>query len=729
MSAISQPTATPKAPGRVSDPLLDSLRILTELFGRPVASETLAAGLPLEAELFTPELFVRAAARQGIASTVVRKRLSRVSRLLLPAVLLLDNGEACVLVKKGRRDAQVLFPDDPGTPRKVKLGELAGDYTGYCIFAHPEPEADGRMGDTPAAVDPRNWFWGTLWRFRGYYLEALIAAALVNILALATALYVMNVYDRVVPNNATETLVVLAVGTALAVGFEFLARTIRSYFLDSAARKADVLLASKLFQQAMSLRMEARPGSSGAFASQLREFESLRDFCASATLAALSDVPFVVFFIWVISLIGGPLWLVPGLAVPAVVLVGLLAQWPLAVTMRKHMRESNLKHGLLVESVENSEELKTLSAEGRLLRRFEDYTALTGASASRSRLISSTMVNFTMLVQQAITISVVLWGVFLIGDGELTVGALIACVIISGRGLAPLGQLAGLMVRYQQARTAYLMLNDLMKKPVERPVGRRFVHRGTIRPRFEFSKVDFSYPGQEGEAITDLSCVIPQGEHVGILGRVGSGKSTLLRLALGLYRPLSGAVMLDGVDIQQLDPAIIRRHVGLIGQSPNLFYGTLRDNLTLGAPWVADEALLSILDVVGLLPLVSRHPLGLDLPIGERGMGLSGGQRQSVSIARSLAMAPQGLLMDEPTSAMDHNTEAHFLDGMKRFLAGRTLLVATHKPSVLALVDRLLVVDAGKLVMDGPRDRVLSELGASEGDQAQGQRSPGSGAP
>jgi ATP-binding cassette subfamily C protein LapB len=703
----------------VADPLLQCLHLLTRLFDRPVEPETLAAGLPLGDGGLTPELFLRAARQQGIAATVDRRSFARISRLLLPAVLLLKDGRACVLTALTRRGAEVLLPGDAEGPRRVKRADLAADYAGYCIFAHPQPPPDERSGDLPPPVRSRGWFWGTLWRFRGYYLEAVVAAALVNVLALATALYVMNVYDRVVPNNATETLIVLAVGTGLAILFEFLARTVRSYFLDSAARKVDVLLASKLFQQAVSLRMEERPGSAGAFASQLREFESLRDFCTSATLAVLIDVPFVVFFIWVISLIGGPLAQIPMIAVPAVVLLGLVLQIPLSVVMRQNMRESSLKHGLLVESVENTEALKTLGAEGRLLRRFESYTALSGTSAARSRMISSLMVNATMLVQQAITVTMVLWGVFLIGAGELTVGALIACVILSGRGLAPLGQLAGLMVRFQQARAAYLMLDGLMKKPVERPVGRRFVHRAQLAAGLRFADLCFNYPGQEMAALSSIQASIEQGEHVGVLGRVGSGKSTLLRLALGLYRPTSGAVMLDGVDLQQLDPALVRRRLGLVAQSANLFYGTLRENLAMGAPRLADETLLVAAGVVGLMPLIAQHPLGLDMLIGERGEGLSGGQRQAVSLARALLMEPAGLLLDEPTSAMDHNTEAHFLREMQQWSQGRTLLVATHKPSVLALVDRLLVLEGGRLVMDGPRDQVLREL-SSQAPQPQG---------
>jgi ATP-binding cassette subfamily C protein LapB len=697
-----------------TDPLLTCLAILTRLHGRPVAEQTLSAGLPLRDERLTPSLFIKAAQAQGMAATVAKRRLASISSLLLPAVLLLADGQACVLVRVLRRGrAEVQMPEEGEQTRQVAIKDLAREYTGYCIFAHPQPAEDKRLGDVPATARRRGWFWGTLWRFRGYYLEALLSASLINVLALATSLYVMNVYDRVVPNNATETLMVLALGAGLAVGFEFFARTLRSYFIDTAGRKADVLLASRLFSQALALRMEVKPGSSGAFASQLREYESLRDFCTSATLATLSDVPFIIFFIWVISLIGGELFWISAIAVPLVLLVGLILQIPLSIAMRANLRESSLKHGLLIEAVEGIEALKSMTAEGRMLRRFEDYTALTGRTAARARFLSSMMVNFTMLVQQSITVITVLWGVFLIHEGALTVGALIACVILSGRGLAPLGQVAGLMTRYQHARAAFFSLDDLMKRPVERPEGKRFLHREQIAGAFELKQMEFAYPGQSALALEQVNVRINAGEHVAVLGRVGAGKSSLLKVVAGLFAPVQGAVLLDGVDLAQLDPALVRRYVSYVDQHPRLFFGTLRDNLTLGEPLAEDEEILRVAKQVGLDSLVARDANGLDLEIGERGETLSGGQRQCVALARALLMNPRALLMDEPTAAMDHNTEQFFLQALAAYIEGRTTIIATHKPSVVAMMDRIIVLDEGRVVMDGPRDTVLAQLAGS----------------
>jgi ATP-binding cassette subfamily C protein LapB len=694
------------------DPLLTCLAILTQLHGRPVAEQALCAGLPLRDERLTPALFVKAAQGQGMATTIAKRGLRSISSLLLPAVLLLANGQACVLVRmRSRGRAEILFPEDREQSRIVAIRDLGKEYSGYCIFAHPQPVEDARLGDVPPAVGRRRgWFWGTLWRFRSYYLEALLATSLVNVMALATSLYVMNVYDRVVPNNATETLIVLALGTGLAVGFEFLARTLRSYFIDTAGRKADVLLASRLFAHALGLRMEAKPGSSGAFASQLREYESLRDFCTSATLATLSDVPFIAFFIWVISLIGGPLFWISAIAVPVVLLVGLLVQIPLAIVMRANLREASLKHGLLIEAVEGVEALKSSGAEGRMLRRFEDYTALTGRSSTRARFLSSMMVNFTMLVQQSITVLTVFWGVYLISAGELTVGALIACVILSGRGLAPLGQVAGLMTRYQHARAAFFSLDDLMKRPVERPEGRRFLHRKKILGAFEFKAMSFAYPGQSVHALHEVTAQIKAGEHVALLGRVGAGKSSLLKLLVGLFAPVNGSVMLDGIDLAQLDPAFVRKHIAYVDQHPRLFFGTLRDNLILGAPHADDEQVLQVARQVGLEELIANNEMGLDMEVGERGETLSGGQRQCVALARALLTNPQVVLMDEPTAAMDHATEQVFLRALSTYCKGRTTIVATHKPSVVAMMDRVTVLDGGRIAMDGPRETILAQL-------------------
>ena len=707
----TQQTAQARQGDEFDDSLLECLAILTRLHGRPISPDALAGGLPLENHRLTPTLFVRAAELQGYSARVLKRKIQRISNLVLPAVLLLTDGRACVLTHiLDDASVEIIFPETGVGTKAVPLNEITSLYSGYCIFIQPKPRADGRTVED-APVPSRSWFWGTLWRFKSYYVETIVAALMINVLTIATSLFVMNVYDRVVPNNAEATLWVLATGTAIAVGFEFCSRMLRGYVLDVAGKKIDLLLGSALFRQALGMRLESRPASSGGFASILREFESLRDFFTSATLTTMTDLPFVFLFAWVIGLIGGPIALVPMLAIPILLTVGLIAQVPLAGIMQRHLNEQSARHGILIESVEGVETLKALSAEGEMQRRWEASTTLTAASATRSRLISALVVNFSILTQQAVTVLMVIWGVYRIGEGSLTTGGLVACTILSGRALAPLGSLAGLMVRYQHARSALLALNRIMKLPTEHPENRSFLHRPVLAGQIEFNKVGFNYPNSSVPALQDVSFRVRTGEHVAVLGRVGSGKSTTLRLALGLYQARSGSVLIDGADVQQIDPSDLRHNVGYALQDARLFYGTLRENLMLGAPLADDEAVIAAARIAGLDRMVASHPLGFDMRIGEHGEGLSGGQKQSVALARTLLTAPPIFLLDEPTSSMDHNTEQTFITQFKTFIKGRTLLLATHKPAMLELVERLIVLDGGKIVADGPRDIVLQALG------------------
>lgn len=691
------------------DPLLECLAIVTRLHGRPLSVHALADGLPLEDHRLTPALAVRAAVLHGYSARVLKRGLRRISNLVLPGILLLAENRACVLTRIDREAAEVILPESGTGTKRVPIAELAARYAGYCMFVQPVARRDSR-GDEPEVAAGRWWFWGTLWRFRRYYLETLLGAVMINVLAIATSLFTLNVYDRVIPNNAEATLWVLAAGVGLAIGFEFVARTLRGYLLDVAGKKVDLLLGSALFRQALGIRMEARPASAGAFAANLREFEALREFFTSATLTSLMDLPFVLLFVWIISLLGGPIALVPAAAVAALLAIGMAAQIPLARLLKQHLAESSAKHGVLVEAVEGAETLKTLSAQGTMQRRWERYTSLTAQTAMRSRFVSAVVVNLAMLIQQAVLVLMVVWGVYEIAQGRLTVGGLVACTILGGRALAPLGQLAGLMTRYQHARAALDALNRVMALPVERPEGRSFLHRPSLAGQVALSDVSFRYPRTKTDVLRNVSFAVRPGEHVALLGRVGAGKSTTLRLIAGLYRPDGGSVLLDGTDVQQIDPADLWRNVAYVSQDVRLFYGTLRENLTLGMPLAEDEAILRAARMAGLDRLVANHPMGFDLPIGERGEGLSGGQKQSIAIARALLQAPPAFLMDEPTSSMDHNTEQAILAHLKAFLRGRTLVLSTHKPAMLELVERVVVLDGGRVVADGPRDTVLQAL-------------------
>ncbi|MGE0487378.1 MAG: type I secretion system permease/ATPase [Gammaproteobacteria bacterium] len=710
--------ANADAAGDGDDPLLACLHAVTRLHGRPVSAAALAAGIPRAGAAFGPADYVRAAQEHGYSARLARRTLKRIPDLLLPATLLLRDGSACVLARRrGDGEVEVILPDSGFGGREMALRELEALYAGYVLFTQPQL-ATSALGAEPVVRLRRSWFWGTLAAYSPYYLEAALAGLLVNVLTVAGALYVMNVYDRVVPNSAFETLTVLAFGTALAIGFEFCARTLRAYFLDAAGRKADLTLASQIFAQALGIPMAIRPGSSGVFASQLREFDSVREFITSATLTAFMDMPFVAFFIFIVGLLGGPLYLVPLAAVPLVVLVGLLAQWPLARAMQQNMREAAQRHGLLIEAIEGMETIKTLRAEGFVRGRYEESCAAAGRAANRARTLSSAVVHFSSTVIQLTTVVMVFWGVHLIAAGELTVGALVACVILTGRGLAPLQQFAGLMMRYQQARAAYLTLRTLMRQPTERGAGRQFTHRAEVAGRLGMREVGFTYPGSRVETLRGVTFEIGAGEHVAILGRVGSGKSTLLRLLEGLYPASSGVVLVDGIDITQWDPADHRRHVGYVAQDPMLVNGTLRDNIALGSPHAEDDDVLEAARLAGLDALIAAHPAGLQLPVGERGQALSGGQRQAVVNARAFLLRPRVLLLDEPTSAMDHATEQRYIEALQDFVRGRTLVLVTHKPTMLALVSRLVVVDGGKIVMDGPREEVLRALSRPAGVQA-----------
>jgi ATP-binding cassette subfamily C protein LapB len=706
----SEPDTAPAAAPDPDDSLLECLAAVARLHDRPVSVNGLADGLPLDRERVTPELLVRAAESHGFAARVVKRSLRRISNLVLPAILVMRNGGGCVLTRCAPgTGAEVLLPESGMGVRSLSLDELAAEYSGYAIFVQPRLRIDPRMVDD-APPPSRTWFWGTLWRFKRYYVETALAALLANVLALATSLFAMNVYDRVVPNQALSTLWVLATGTAIAIGFEFILRILRSYFIDTVGKKIDLLLASQLFRQALSIQAASRPASAGAMANHVREFESLRDFFTSATLVALFDLPFVALFIWIVHIIGGPLAWVPLLAVPTVLLAGLIAQFPLSRAMNSYVAESSMKHGLLIEAIEGVDTLKALRAEGAMQKRWETFTALTAQTALRSRFISSLVLSCSMLVQQVVTVALIVWGVHLIGTGQLTMGGLVACTILAGRAIAPLSQLAGLLTRFQHARAALKTLNRVMRLPVDRPADRTFVHRPRIDGAVEFKDLTFAYPGQTTPVLHAASFRLAPGEHVAMLGRVGAGKSTTLKLVSGLYAPTTGAALIDGLDLQQIDPSDVRANIAYVSQDVRLFHATLRDNLTLGAPLADDEAILAAARIAGLDRFIASHPQGLDLVVGERGEGLSGGQKQAVAIARALLRPARILLFDEPTSSMDHTTEQAFIAQLKEFSRGRTMLLATHKPAMLDLVERLIVVDGGKIVADGPREVILKAL-------------------
>lgn len=698
------------APPADTDPLLSCLEFLTRHYERPYSAEVLRSGLPMDGGRLNPSLFIRAGERVGLVARVVKRPLRALSSLVLPAVLILEGDQACVLVDfPDEGHASVMLPETGPGVQTIDRSALEKIFAGYVIYLRPEFDFSSNAGEAEPPPT-RHWLWGPILNNWWIYGQVVVAALLINMFALTTPLFIMTVYDRVVPNNATETMWVLAIGAAIVFAFDFVVRSLRGYYIDVAGKRADVLMANRIFNQVLDMQMAARPASSGAFANTLREFESVRDFFTSATLAALVDLPFVLLFIGVIWMVAGNLAIIPLLAVPLVVVVGLAVQVPLTVMVRGSMRQDNAKHGILFEALAGMETIKSLGADGRMRKRWESFVSQSARSNLRTRLLSSLTLNFTATVQQLTTIAVVVVGVLMIGRNELTVGALIAAVILNGRAVGALGQVAQLLVRLHHARAAMKSLNVVMSLPVERPAVRRFLHRPRLRGAIDFREVTFTYPEQAVAALRNVTFSVKPGERVGLVGRLGSGKSTVQKLILGLYHPQEGSILMDGTELRQIDPVDLRRNLGAVPQDVFLVAGSVRENLIIGAPRASDAAILRASRIAGVDEWVRRHPMGYDLPVGERGEHLSQGQRQSVAIARALLLDPPILLLDEPTSSMDNSSETVLKKNLERLLPGRTLLLVTHRTSLLSMVDRLIVLDNGTVVADGPRESVLKAL-------------------
>lgn len=693
-----------------TDSWLTCLLALAQLHHRQASPSALTAGLPLIDGRLTPELFIRAAERAGLAARQVRCRRFKFGKLKLPVVLFKKDGGATLLVSCAKLEAKV-WSSDGNEPASMSWKEIKLHHTGDVFVVEPTHALDARAGEA-TKKSSSNWFWHGLLENRRTYFDVLLAALFVNLFTLATPLYVMNVYDRVVPNQTLDTLWAMTAGILLVLAFDFLLRMLRAYFLDVAGKRVDTSLSATLFAHVLAVRPAQWPASSGSLASTMREFETLRDFVTSATLTTLVDLPFLFLFIAVIWMLGGELALIPLMVLPLVIVAGLLLQIPLAREAQKNYSELAQKQALLVEAVEGMEAIKVATAEGAIQAKWEGISNRGAASGLRSRFISTLMINFTATVQQLAYVATVVWGVILISQNRMTVGSVIACSILVSRGLAPVGQIASLMSRFQSSRAALRGLSKLMHLESERPEGSSFLHRPQLAGDIVFEQVSFHYPAQKGQALKDVSFKIATGERVAILGKIGSGKSTLQRLVLGLYHPDSGSVQVDGSDVRQIDPADLRRNIAYVSQEPRLFYGTLRENIALGRPGASDDQVLAAARAAGVDAFIKNHPSGYGMAIGEGGKGLSGGQRQAVNIARALMGDPPILLFDEPTGPMDYNTEQVFINTMRDYLPGRTLVLVTHKPSMLILVDRIIVLDGGAVVADGPRDKVMQALTA-----------------
>ena len=699
-------------PSREIDPVLDCLTFLARRADRPSSPVLLRAGLALSATGTLPFHQIEPALEQvGMrGEPVARRRLSGWRIQQLPAIVELTEDRAIVLLEMKGGDALIYAPGT-AEPMWVPASDLDPVFTGQAIAVEADPTRE-REGERPWDKARRtHWFWSEVWKVRKEFWPIFLDALIVNLLALAVPLFTMNVYDRVIPNKAVPTLWVLAIGVFLALGFDYTLRLARSQLVDEIGRRLDAKYSQKLFEKVMNLPMADRQGSTGAFAKRVSEYEGVRDFFASTSVVLLVDIVFMVIFLVLITVLAGPLVIVPILGIVIMLTAGFILQKRMAQTSIDAQADSSLQHSVLVESISGIETLKSARAEGQMLGRWRRYSSMSAATQEKMRRLTSIAVNMASESQQAISVGLVIGGFYLFNSGDITMGAIIAIVMLAGRAMSPIGQFAFLITRARQSMTTLDSLQRMMEAPDERQVAARSIVPEIRAGHLELKSASFRYPGASLDSLSDINLSVKPGERIAIIGRVASGKSTLGRLMCGLYAPTGGEMLVDGLDSRQYHPHQLRDSCRFVGQDAELFSGSVRDNLVLGAARADDQQLLDAVVRSGADIFLSRDAAGFDRPVGERGSLLSGGQRSLLVLARALVSPSKLLFLDEPTGAMDTQTELYFIEKLKTALAkDQALVVSTHRHNMLSICDRLIVIDGGKIVADGPRDEVMARL-------------------
>ena len=706
-----------------TDSLLQTLLGVCNRYGIQKSAASFLAGLP-STERLSVEHGIRAMQAAGFAVKLAKRDPSTLPQELLPAVLLNRDGTAFTLLKISHTSNGALFEvHEAGPSEKIftlSLAEMRRSYGGHCMLIKQLPKPGEAGGEDEKEELGSKWLWRVVWRYRRYYYDSIFAAVLINVLSTFTGLFAIHVYDRVIPLKAYSTLWTLVVGVVAAIIFTALVSQIRDYLMDLAARKADITLSTELFKHALGLRLENTPPSSGAFAHQIRQFETVRNFGTSATLAVVTDLPFGIIFILMIFGVAGQLAVVPLAAIIVSIAFAWIVQYPMHQYMLLTYRDQAQMMGVLIESIEGLETLRVTGASGIMTKRYEDLAATSAYSGMRFRIISNIVGTVFSTIMQAQNIVLMVWGVYLVHSGEITTGALVGSIMFAGRAMAPVGSFVGLAGQWQTAKTAMGGLNSLMNAPLERDPTRSYLQKPTMNGEIEVSKLTFAYPSTGTHtapvALREVSLKIEAGERVAFVGKIGSGKSTLLRMIAGLYLPSQGQVKVDGIDIRQIDPVDFRNQIGYVTQDLRLFRGTLRENIFLGRPGASVDAFMEVVALTGLDKIADSHPMGFDMPILAGGIGLSGGQRQLVALARALITQPKILLMDEPTSAMDMQSEALFTQKLDHIVKDRTVIIVTHRPSLLKVVERIVVMDNQRLVADGPKEKILAMLAGQRSD-------------
>ncbi len=698
--------------------LFTTLALLTKLYYKPVTEEELVNGLPVDPvthkhELFSCTNFIdnfsRASKRAGLTSELFERKLTDISGLTLPAILIMKDETGCILdsFDKKRKKYSVVFPD--GKSRNVKAKLLEQDYMGYVFLISQDFDHD-RQNEEKIEKKKGHWFWQTIWMSKFIYFDVIKASLLTNLFVLASPLFTRNVYDRVIPNNALDTLWALVIGVIVIIFLDAMLKFTRTYFIEIAAKKSDVIISSKMFEHVLSLRPEETPRSIGSFATNFKEFDSIRNFLTSSVTLAFIDMPFTIFFLYVIYYLGGALVNIPIVMICILLLYTMFIKNPLFRSIFSSFQANSKKNSLLIETLNGLNDIKNLNCAGIFQWRWENHIAKIAGIGIKSRMLSFSISTMTSLLIQLNSVLLVTYGVFLIQEKKLTMGGLIAVSILSSRTIAPMGQVVALISNYQQTRVAYNYINEIMKKPTDCSFGQEFIKKDDIEGDIEFRNVTFTYPGSEKAALSDISFKIKKGERIGIIGRTGSGKSTIQKLIIGFYKPDSGSVFIDNLDVSQISPVVLRRNINFVAQDFRLFSGTLRENIIMKTPYADDKAIINATVISGLEPFVKNSPRGFDTFIEERGLNISGGQRQGIAIARAFIRKAPVALLDEPTNSLDGQTEMHVKSCLRKYTDGNTVVLTTHKNTMLDFVERLLVIDLGKLIFSGTPEEVLKKF-------------------
>lgn len=700
-----------------SDPLLDSLVLLTEHFGNPCSAEALTAGLPISSNYMSPELLPQAASRAGLSAKLVRKGLNELPSMLLPCILMLKDKKACVLQELNIEEnkAIVTLPETGGEER-LTIEELESNYVGYLFLIKQQYRGD-REFDVHVNDSAEHWLLKHLRAAAPIYRDVIIASIMVNIFALVSPLFIMNIYDKVVPNLAFESLWVLAIGAGIAYIFDFILRQLRGYLIDVAGKKIDIEVSSKLFAKVIGIPLEKRAPSIGGMAKQISEFDNVREFFSSATITALVDLPFSFLFMFCIWLVAGDLVLFPIISSLLIIGYTILKQPKLRAAIEESNKFSGLRHGHLIECLGAVESIKANGAEGVVQNAWQQMVGHTSTWLLKSKIITNSVVNFASFILQVSVVAVIVLGVYRVSENLISMGGIIAAVMLTSRAISPIAKLAGLMTRSNQTISALRQLDGLMQEKGEFEDKGHLASRPKLSGNISADNISFTYPETDVETLHKMSINIKQGEKIAIIGRNGSGKTTLAKLLLGLYQTTSGSIRFDGLNHQQIHPSDLRRNVGYLPQDITLFHGTIRDNILFGTRQVTEYQLIRAVQLSGVSSFTDHETQGLDRQVGESGNALSRGQRQSIALARAILNAPQILLLDEPTASLDARAEKQFIKSLSATANDRTLLLITHKTELLRLVDRIIVIENGKLVIDGPKDEVLKQLKGDKSDQ------------